>query len=194
MLPWILTTSKLSSECEVFADVVSRRCRLVRYMRPRCGGRIFPLQDADWTNEYTVAPERVLDRDIDLLCISRVHTLKTGPLIARALLLHHRKYPFEPIRMTLIAGKKNAYCSESMSEVERDQYTQIQRILGRPEGFIDFVDSAAHFAELPSYYSRARYYILEDSLGARGRFECERQSGYNVPNEYCGNERNWTTA
>ena len=130
---------------------------------------LIPLQDADWTNEYTMAPQRVLDRDIDLLCISRLHTLKNVPLIARALLLYRRKYPFEPIRMTLIAGKKNAYCSESMSEVERDQYSQIQRILGRPEDFIDFVDSAAHFSELPSYYSRARCYILGSLLEGKNR-------------------------
>jgi hypothetical protein len=41
--PWILTTSKPSSEREGLADVLSRRCGLARYTRQRRGGRIFRL-------------------------------------------------------------------------------------------------------------------------------------------------------
>jgi len=41
--PCIPTTRKSSSERDRFADVLSRRCRLVRQTRQRCSARIFRL-------------------------------------------------------------------------------------------------------------------------------------------------------
>jgi glycosyltransferase involved in cell wall biosynthesis len=134
-----------------------------------------PLQDADYTNEYLMAPVRVLERDIDLLCVSRLHALKNLPLVASALAIYRKKHPLEPIRMTLIAGKPGAYAREQMSQIEREQYGEIEAVLGQASDYIDFVEHAHHFRELPTFYSRARAYVLGSLLEGKNRCLNEAQ-------------------
>jgi glycosyltransferase involved in cell wall biosynthesis len=135
-----------------------------------------PLQDADFTNEYRMGPVRGAERDIDLLCVSRLHSLKNVPLIAHALAIYRKKYPLENIRMTLIAGKQGAYSPDLMSKIEQEQYAKIAEILGRPEDYINFVEHALHFAELPGFYSRARAYVLGSLIEGKNRCLNEAQS------------------
>jgi glycosyltransferase involved in cell wall biosynthesis len=118
----------------------------------------------------------VIERDIDLLCVSRLHLMKNLPMIASALLVYRQKYSSEPIRMTLIAGKPAAYEQRQMSEMEREEYTRISAILGRPEDFIDFVDAAEHHREMPTYYARARAVVLGSLLEGKSRCINEAQS------------------
>jgi glycosyltransferase involved in cell wall biosynthesis len=135
-----------------------------------------PVQDADFTNEYAFGPVPVAERDIDLLCVSRLDALKNVPMIASALLIYRKKYPLEPIRMTLIAGKSGAYDRERMSEMERSQHRCLREILGQPEDYIQFVDRAEHYKEMPAYYSRARALVLGSLLEGKSRSLNEAQS------------------
>lgn len=130
---------------------------------------LLPLQDADFTNEYAMAPRRGVERDIDLLCVSRFHSLKNIPLIASALKIHRRKYPADPIRMTLIGGKSDPQERARLSQMEREQYAMLDRILERPEDYIHFVDHVDHHEAMPRYYSRAQAVVLGSLLEGKSR-------------------------
>jgi glycosyltransferase involved in cell wall biosynthesis len=134
-----------------------------------------PLQDADFTDEYLMAPVVVRERDIDLLCVSRLSSLKNLPFVARALKVYRQKYPFEPIRMTLIAGKPGAYASDVMSEMERTEYLSIVSILQHPEDYIDFVDQVS-YEGMRIYYSRSRAVLLGSLIEGKNRSLNEAQS------------------
>jgi glycosyltransferase involved in cell wall biosynthesis len=133
-----------------------------------------PLQDADYTNEYLMAPHPVLERDIDLLCVSRLHSLKNLPVISGALKIYRRKY--SNIRMTLIAGRPGAYSRHQMSPVERDQFQQMEMRLGCLADYVDLVEHARHFQELPRYYGRARAVVIGSLLEGKNRSLNEAQS------------------
>ena len=140
----------------------------------RAGIAHIPLQDADFTNEYIMAPRPAVQRDIDLLCVSRLHSLKNLPSIAGALKIYRKKYG--AIRMTLIAGRPGAYSREQMSEIEREQYQKMETRLGNLADYIDLVEHARHFQELPDYYCRAHAVILGSLLEGKNRALNEAQS------------------
>jgi len=98
-IPWSQSTDGLFSLYENPA-----RERWFRETYPERAGKVLvPLQDADHTHEYSMAPAAFAKRETDVLCVSRVQDLKNIPIIADALRVNRQKYA--PIRMTLILGK-----------------------------------------------------------------------------------------
>jgi len=98
-IPWSQSADGLFSLYENPA-----RERWFRETYPERAGKVLvPLQDADHTHEYSMAPAAFAKRETDVLCVSRVQDLKNIPIIADALRVNRQKYA--PIRMTLILGK-----------------------------------------------------------------------------------------
>ena len=83
-----------------------------------------PLQDADYTHDYAIAPVPFVKRDIDVLCVSRLQDLKNIPIIAAALKIYRQKY--SPIRMTLILGKELGLNLQELTEGERRQWREVE--------------------------------------------------------------------
>jgi len=62
------------------------RERWFRQTYPERANKVLvPLQDADHTNEYSMASVPFVKRDTDVLCVSRMQDLKNIPMIAEAL-------------------------------------------------------------------------------------------------------------
>jgi len=130
---------------------------------------LVPLQDADHTHEYAMAPVPFVKRDIDVLCVARLHDLKNIPLIAAALKVYREKY--RPIRMTLILGlgKPLDLNLKGLTDGERDEWRQIESILTHPFDYIEIVPQADHGTELPRYYSRSKLCVLGTLFEGKNR-------------------------
>jgi len=133
----------------------------------RASKTIVPLQDADHTNEYSMAPVPFVKRDTDVLCVSRMQDLKNIPMIAAALSVYRRKYG--PIRMTLILGKDVGLNMEGLTDSEREQWRKIESILKHPYDYIRIVPTANHSTELPRYYSSSKLMVLGSLFEGKNR-------------------------
>jgi glycosyltransferase involved in cell wall biosynthesis len=140
---------------------------------------LIPLQDADHTNETVFAPVEGLQKDIDVLCISRLASLKNLPLVAHALRVYRSRY-HRRIRMTLITGNKRGFDEKHLCEEERNQLHAVNKVLGHAGDYIDFVAHARHWTELPNYYTRAKLFVLGSLIEGKNRCINEALS-CNVP-------------
>jgi glycosyltransferase involved in cell wall biosynthesis len=131
-----------------------------------------PLQDADYTNEYLMAPVPVARKDIDVLCVSRLSAVKNLPIIARALWILRSKYPQQRIRMTLITGNRQ----RALSRPAVEQLKHIHSILSPVHDYIEFVEHVNHRTSMPQYYSRAKVCVLGSLLEGKNRSMNEAMS------------------
>lgn len=128
---------------------------------------LIPLQDADYTHEYAMKPVPFVQRDIDVLCVSRLHDLKNIPMLAAALDVYRRKY--SPIRMVLILGKDVGLNLEGLTDGEREQWRLVEAVLTHPFDSIEIVPKANHSKELPKYYSRSKLTMLGSLFEGKNR-------------------------
>jgi glycosyltransferase involved in cell wall biosynthesis len=128
---------------------------------------LVPLQDADHTHEYAMAQVPFQKREIDVLCVSRLHDLKNIPLIAEALKIYRQKY--HPLRMVLILGKDVGLNLSGFTEGEREQWRKIESVLTHPFDFVEIVPKANHAKELPRFYSRSKLCVLGSLFEGKNR-------------------------
>jgi len=134
----------------------------------RAAKPLIPLQDADYTNEYRLAPVRI-EKDIDILCVSRLQARKNIMMIAWALKIYRRKYRSQPVRMTLITGSSQDCDPRCLSEHAREQLQELDTILGRTSDYVDLLGYVSHYEKLPEYYSRARVFVLASLIEGKNR-------------------------
>jgi glycosyltransferase involved in cell wall biosynthesis len=138
-----------------------------------------PLGDTDYLDEYrfsSVVGER---KDIDVLCVSRLHDVKNIEMIARALRIYRSKYR-QRLRVVLVTGHRNGIALELLPTYAQVQLRKLRQILGRVEDFIELTGYVDHWKELPRLYSRARMYLLGSLIEGKNRGINEAQS-CNVP-------------
>jgi glycosyltransferase involved in cell wall biosynthesis len=133
----------------------------------RAGKILIPLQDADFTPEYVMAPVPFARKEYDVVCVSRLHDLKNVPLIAAALKTYRRKY--RPIRMALVVGKAFDLNFKGLTPHERDELRKVEAILKHPRDYLELVPLAKYKEELTGYYSRARLCVLGSLIEGKNR-------------------------
>jgi glycosyltransferase involved in cell wall biosynthesis len=135
---------------------------------------LLPLQSADFTHDYALAPVPFLPKDFDVICVSRLHDLKNLPLIASALKVYQRKY--RPIRMALVAGKEFDLNFKGLDPEEQAELRKVEEILEHPHDYIEFIPRVKYFEQLPGYLSRSRLYVLGALLEGKNRALYEAMS------------------
>lgn len=156
----------------------------------RCRKHFIPLQDADFTHDYYMAPVPVKERDIDVLCVASLYQVKNLPFLARALKVYRERYPSDPIRMTLVTGKKDLDVNFSTLDAgEKNELRQMEEVLVHLHDYIDFVGWAHQFNDLPRYYSRAKVVVLGSLAEGKNRVIQEAMC-CNTP-VVCCEELNW---
>lgn len=135
---------------------------------------LIPLSGwADYMHEYEVAPvpleDRSEDRDIDLLCVSRLVSYKNLGLIAEALKIYREKYPEPEIRMTWVVGKDFDYTLTALTPEEMAEFKKVEEILIHSSDYINIVPRAKDTRELSQYYSRAKAVVLGSLLEGKSR-------------------------
>jgi glycosyltransferase involved in cell wall biosynthesis len=131
-----------------------------------------PLLDTDFTNEAICYPRpqpASTDKDIDLLCIARLHNVKNLPHIARALKLYAKKYG-QRLRTTLVVGKPFDVNRHGLDPHEQNQLRQLERILDHNlSAYITLVPYAHYYTQLPQLFNRSRCYTLTSLIEGKNR-------------------------
>ncbi len=133
-----------------------------------------PLQDADFTNEYIMAPTFYEAKTIDVLTVSTPLEVKNLPILAQAIKIYEQKYNTTP-KVTFILGS-NLITKDSngkldySNELERNknQLRQVEEILGDSINKIDFIPYANYY-DLAKYYSSAKCCVLTSLIEGKNR-------------------------
>ncbi|MBQ8635625.1 glycosyltransferase [bacterium] len=133
-----------------------------------------PLQDADFTNEYYMAPTFYEPKKIDVLTVSSLLPVKNLQLLAVASIIYERKYK-KKLRTTAIVGNKTlfkkgdgGFYTANMEKGYKEEFEKLISIIkSRTENFniIPWVD----YKDLPKYYSSAKCCVLASLIEGKNR-------------------------
>ena len=125
------------------------------------------MQDADRTNENLMSPRRSIKKEYDVICVSRMQSLKNLPVVAEALKIYRKKYGI--VRMLYIPGANFDRNLKGLSEHERSVWRQVERTLVHVSDYIDIIPRAEYRTELPKYYSMAKICVLGSLVEGKNR-------------------------
>lgn len=124
---------------------------------------LIPLQDADFTNEYFMAPAFNTLRNIDLLYISRISRVKNLPILVEALHIFEKKYN-RKLKVTMINGSS----SDNQSQEAKNILNEIETKYGKLENYMTIIDNVDYSA-MSKYYSSAKFTVLTSLIEGKNR-------------------------
>ncbi len=142
---------------------------------------MLPLQDADFLNEYKMAPVFNTPKTVDVFCVSTVYPVKNVPMIARALKEYEKKYN-KILKVQYAIGNRDLIVHEDKSIDysklrfdAQEQLKKVEEILGDVRKYIEFFPFI-DYKDLPKYYTQARCCVLASLLEGKNRFISEARS------------------
>ena len=139
---------------------------------------MLPLQDADFTNEYKMAPAFNVFKTIDIFCVSTAYPVKNIPVIASAIKIYEQKYR-KRLKVQYAIGSKDLIVNPDktidVSKLRTDakgQLEKVMEILGDYHKYIEFIPFV-EYKELPKYYTSAKCCVLASLLEGKNRFISE---------------------
>ncbi len=134
-----------------------------------------PLQDADFTNEYQVAPTFNTPKTYDVVCVSSPIPVKNLYMLAEAIKVYERKYNYR-LKVGLALGDNNFNIRqdgklEFTGPSPNDRINEIERvckILGNPYDYITF-HPYVKYPEVPRFYSSAKCTVLCSLIEGKNR-------------------------
>lgn len=139
---------------------------------------MLPLQDADFTNEYKMAPAFNVFKTFDIFCVSTAYPVKNMPMIAKAIKEYERKYGVI-LKVKYAIGSRDLIVNEDktidVSKLRDDaqkQLKEVMQILGDYTKYIEFFPFI-DYKDLPKYYTGARCCVLASLLEGKNRFLSE---------------------
>lgn len=126
-----------------------------------------PLQDADFTNEYIIAPSFYAPREIDVLCVSTPAKVKNIPIFANALLEYEKKYN-KILNAVWIMGVISE--KEDFSDIRSDYFNEIKTVKNilKDKKYLKIIPFVTN-KELPKYYSGAKCCVLTSLIEGKNR-------------------------
>ena len=108
-----------------------------------------------------------VEKDIDILCVSRVSSVKNLPILIKALKLYHQKYQ-KRLKAVLITGVKDKKFNDSEKEILK---TLEQECGGHDElnKYIEIIGQVPHGDALNKYYTRSRFVVLTSIYEGKNR-------------------------
>jgi len=133
-----------------------------RKNNPDRADKIFlPLQDADFTNEYFMAPTWNTPKDIDVYCVGRLSELKNLNMFARALKVYHQKYG-KKLNAVLVTG------TDGKEDFEKEELRKIQNELGVIEDYLE-IRNHVDYGEMAKMYTGSKLVVLPSLLEGKNR-------------------------
>jgi glycosyltransferase involved in cell wall biosynthesis len=126
---------------------------------------ILPVHEADWTNERFFKPDNSIEKDIDLLLVSRFQGFKNMELLPKILISYHKKY--KKIKVTIpFKGEGNLnsdelICFNNFIQGFREANASV-------EDYVNFIPQLDR-AEMPKLYQRAKLCILLSLIEGKNR-------------------------
>jgi len=165
-----------SKQANAFCTVYPNPAREAWFRRthPELADRVFiPVELSDFTHEYQMAPAPVAERDIDVICVSRMHDVKNLPIVAEALKIYRAKHG--RIRMALLVGKPFDLNFTALDAHELGELRKMQEILIHLQDYIEIVPNVRH-VQMPDWYSRAKVGVLGSLIEGKNRSLLEAMS------------------
>ncbi len=141
-----------------------------------------PLQDADFTNEYIIAPTWNTPKLFDVICVSSPNPFKNLPMLAQALKIYKEKYQ-KTLKTALLLGQKNIKRnndgSVDYSILHSDQRKELDKFFNLVSSFkkeIEVVPFVNHHKELPKFYTASKCCVLTSLIEGKNRSLNEAQS------------------
>ena len=122
---------------------------------------LLPVQDADFTNEYFMAPTFNTPKEIDVFCIGRLSELKNLNIFARALKIYHKKYG-RKLTATLVTG------GEPNTSLEKKEMQLIEEELGTVDDYLKIIPHVPH-KDLPKHYTGSKLCVLPSLFEGKNR-------------------------
>ena len=139
---------------------------------------MLPLQDADFLNEYKMAPAFNVFKTVDVFCVSTAYPVKNLPMIARALKVYEQKYKVR-LKVQYAIGSRDLIVNpnktidvSNMRYDAKEQLKQVMEILGEYNKYIEFFPFI-EYKELSKYYTSAKCCVLASLLEGKNRFISE---------------------
>lgn len=155
--PW----SKHADSYCICYDNPEREAWFRRTNPDRADKILIPLQDADYTNEYFMAPAWATPKDIDVLCVARLSQLKNLPVFARALKIYHQRYG-KKLNAVLVTG------TDGNEDFEKEEYRLMQEELGVVEDYME-IRPHVNYGDMPKLFSSAKLVVLPALLEGKNR-------------------------
>ena len=133
------------------------------------------MQDADFCNEYTMAPTPDTEKTVDVLMVSTPLAVKNLPMFAKAIKVYEQKYAYR-LKSTIALGtancKKRPDGSLDYSETDDSKkkiLDEMNSILyNRMCDYINFEPYVNH-GELPKLYTASKCTILTSLIEGKNR-------------------------
>ncbi len=125
---------------------------------------ILPFQEADWTNEALIRPIADCEKDVDLICMSRLTSFKNLPFLSSAAAVYKRKYG--PLRVLLLNGYRTPFAELAHSE------QQILKSMRQANPWFDETFELHEFVEwgqLSKVFSRAKASVMTSLIEGKNR-------------------------
>ena len=134
-----------------------------------------PLQDADYTDEYSIMPAYNIERDYDIICVATPYDVKNHCITAQAIKIYEQKYN-KVLKCKFVFGlkeiKRNKRGDIDFSELHPNSQKiieQMNEILNHNlSKYIDIIPSVP-YNELPREYSSAKCLVLSSLLEGKNR-------------------------
>ena len=134
-----------------------------------------PLQDADLTNEYRVAPAFNTKKTIDVICISSPFPVKNLHMLAGAIKIYEQKYG-QRLKVTMGLGNNSVSKREDGTLDYSKADNMITGVLnkmyeildGKADEYINFIPFI-NYGEITKYYTSAKCAVLCSLLEGKNR-------------------------
>lgn len=152
----------------------------------RARNKVFiPLEKADYTHEYRMAPVTRLPKTTEVITISSFERFKNPELMAQALKIARLKYPHSPFKLVWVVGQEFDLNLEGLSERHRQSWTKMEAILEHISDYIYFIPKAGPY-EVSQYLSQSKVAVLSSFIEGKNRFLHEALS-CNIPTIHFNN-------
>ena len=138
-----------------------------------------PLEKADFTHEYRMAPVSRLPKTTEVITVSSFEQFKNPDLLAQALKMGRQKYPQSPYKLVWIVGYDFDLNLNGLSEGARHSWKQMELILEHISEYIYFIPKASPY-EVSQYLSQSKVAVLSSFIEGKNRFLHEAIS-CNIP-------------
>ncbi|MBQ7286950.1 MAG: glycosyltransferase [Candidatus Gastranaerophilales bacterium] len=142
---------------------------------------MLPLQDADFTHEYKMAPTFNTPKTTDIFCVTTAFPPKNIPVFAMALKAYEKKYG-KTLKVKYAIGARDLIVNEDKtidcSKLRDDARAELEHameVLGDYTKYIEFIPYV-DYKDLPKYYTEAKCCVLASLLEGKNRFISEAMS------------------
>ncbi len=134
-----------------------------------------PLQDADLTNEYHIAPSFNTPKTIDVLMVATPYEVKNHFMLAKALKIYEQKYG-QRLNTTCIFGlnevkknRKGEYDFSSLSTTSQGILKELNEILDNDINKYINIIPRVPYKDLSKYYTSAKCVVLTSLIEGKNR-------------------------